>query len=85
MNHENIEKKPALLGVMIALVVSIGGLAEIVPLMMSPEAVEPAEGTLPYTALQLEGRDIYVREGCYACHSQMIRPFRAETERYGHY
>ena len=85
MNHEMIEKKPALLGVMIALVVSIGGLAEIVPLMMSPEAVEPAEGTLPYTALQLEGRDIYVREGCHACHSQMIRPFRAETERYGHY
>jgi len=85
MNHENIEKKPALLGIMIALVVSIGGLAEIVPLMMSPEAVEPAEDTLPYTALQLEGRDIYVREGCYACHSQMIRPFRAETERYGHY
>jgi cytochrome c oxidase cbb3-type subunit 2 len=85
MNHEMIEKKPALLGIMIALVVSIGGLAEIVPLMMSPEAVEPAEGTLPYTALQLEGRDIYVREGCYACHSQMIRPFRAETERYGHY
>jgi cytochrome c oxidase cbb3-type subunit II len=85
MNHENIEKKPALLGIMIALVVSIGGLAEIVPLMMSSEAVEPAEGTFPYTALQLEGRDIYVREGCHACHSQMIRPFRAETERYGHY
>lgn len=85
MNHENIEKKPALLGIMIALVVSIGGLAEIVPLMMSREAVEPAEGTVPYTALQLEGRDIYVREGCYACHSQMVRPFRAETERYGHY
>jgi cytochrome c oxidase cbb3-type subunit 2 len=85
MNHEMIEKKPALLGIMIALVVSLGGLAEIVPLMMSREAVEPAEGTLPYTALQLEGRDIYVREGCYACHSQMIRPFRAETERYGHY
>ena len=85
MNHELIEKKSGLLGVMIALVVSLGGLAEIVPLMMSREAVEPAEGTLPYTALQLEGRDIYVREGCHACHSQMIRPFRAETERYGHY
>ena len=85
MNHEILEKKSGLMGVMIALVVSIGGLAEIIPLMMSREAVEPAEGTMPYTALQLEGRDIYVSEGCYACHSQMIRPFRAETERYGRY
>jgi len=85
MNHDTIEKNTGLLGILIALVVSIGGLAEIVPLMMSREAVEPAEGVLPYAALQLEGRDIYVREGCYACHSQMIRPFRAETERYGHY
>jgi cytochrome c oxidase cbb3-type subunit 2 len=85
MNHDTIEKNTGLLGILIALVVSIGGLAEIIPLMMSSEAVEPAAGTLPYTALQLEGRDIYVREGCYACHSQMIRPFRAETERYGHY
>lgn len=85
MNHDTIEKNTGLLGVLIALVVSIGGLAEIVPLMMSREAVEPAEGVLPYAALALEGRDIYVREGCYACHSQMIRPFRAETERYGHY
>lgn len=85
MKHETLEQKTGLLGILIALVVSIGGLAEIVPLMMSREAAEPAEGTLPYTALQLEGRDIYVREGCYACHSQMIRPFRAETERYGRY
>ena len=85
MNHDTIEKNTGLLGILIALVVSIGGLAEIVPLMMSREAVEPAEGTVPYPALQLEGRDIYVREGCHACHSQMIRPFRAETERYGHY
>ncbi len=85
MNHDILEKKSGLLGVLIALVVSIGGLAEIVPLMMSSEAVEPAEGTKPYPALELEGRDIYIREGCYACHSQMIRPFRAETERYGHY
>jgi cytochrome c oxidase cbb3-type subunit 2 len=85
MNHDSLEKNAGLLGILIALVVSIGGLAEIVPLMMSPEAVEPAEGTMPYTALQLEGRDIYIREGCHACHSQMIRPFRAETERYGHY
>jgi cytochrome c oxidase cbb3-type subunit 2 len=85
MNHDSLEKNAGLLGILIALVVSIGGLAEIVPLMMSREAVEPAEGTVPYTALQLEGRDIYIREGCHACHSQMIRPFRAETERYGHY
>jgi cytochrome c oxidase cbb3-type subunit 2 len=85
MNHDTIEKNTGLLGILIALVVSIGGLAEIIPLMMSSEAVEPAAGTMPYAALELEGRDIYVREGCYACHSQMIRPFRAETERYGHY
>jgi cytochrome c oxidase cbb3-type subunit 2 len=85
MNHDSLEKNAGLLGILIALVVSIGGLAEIVPLMMSREAVEPAEGTMPYTALQLEGRDIYIREGCHGCHSQMIRPFRAETERYGHY
>jgi cytochrome c oxidase cbb3-type subunit 2 len=85
MNHDTIEKNTGLLGILIALVVSIGGLAEIIPLMMSREAVEPAAGTMPYAALELEGRDIYVREGCYACHSQMIRPFRAETERYGHY
>jgi cytochrome c oxidase cbb3-type subunit 2 len=85
MNHDTLEQKSGLLGILIALVVSIGGLAEIVPLMMSTEAIEPAEGTMPYTALELEGRDIYIREGCYACHSQMVRPFRAETERYGHY
>ena len=85
MEHQTIEKKAGLLGVLIALVVSIGGLAEIIPLMASPQAVEPAPGVAPYPALQLEGRDIYVREGCYNCHSQMIRPFRAETERYGHY
>jgi cytochrome c oxidase cbb3-type subunit 2 len=85
MKHEVLEQKTGLLGILIALVVSIGGLAEIVPLMLSTEATQPAEGTLPYTALQLEGRDIYISEGCYACHSQMIRPFRAETERYGHY
>jgi cytochrome c oxidase cbb3-type subunit 2 len=85
MQHDTIEKNSGLLGILIALVVSVGGIAEIVPLMMSGVAVEPAEGTTPYSALELEGRDIYVREGCYACHSQMIRPFRAETERYGHY
>jgi cytochrome c oxidase cbb3-type subunit 2 len=85
MKHETLEKNSALLGILIALVVSIGGLAEIVPLMMSAEAVEPAEGITPYSAMELEGRDIYISEGCHACHSQMIRPFRAETERYGHY
>jgi len=85
MKHDTIEKNIGLLGILIALVVSIGGMAEIIPLMMSREAVEPAEGTVPYPALELEGRDIYIREGCYTCHSQMIRPFRAETERYGAY
>jgi len=85
MNHEILEQKGGLLGVLIAVVVTIGGLAEILPLMMSREAIEPAEGTTPYSAMELEGRDIYVSEGCHVCHSQMIRPFRAETERYGHY
>ena len=85
MKHDLIEKRSGLMGVLIALAVSIGGLAEIVPLMMSRTATEPVEGLMPYTAQQLEGRDIYIREGCYNCHSQMIRPFRAETERYGHY
>lgn len=85
MKHDLVEKNIALMGILIALVISFGGLAEIVPLMMSRTATEPVEGMLPYTATQLEGRDIYIREGCYNCHSQMIRPFRAETERYGHY
>jgi cytochrome c oxidase cbb3-type subunit 2 len=85
MKHETIEKASGLLGVLIVLVVSIGGLAEIVPLMTSAPATEPAPGVMPYKPLQLAGRDIYIREGCYNCHSQMIRPFRAETERYGHY
>jgi cytochrome c oxidase cbb3-type subunit 2 len=85
MKHDLIEKRSGLMGVLIALAVSIGGLAEIIPLMMSRTAAEPVEGLMPYTAEQLEGRDIYIREGCYNCHSQMIRPFRAETERYGHY
>lgn len=73
------------MGVLIVIVVSIGGIAEIVPLMASPEATDPAPGVEPYPPLQLAGRDIYIREGCYNCHSQMVRPFRAETERYGHY
>jgi len=85
MKHDSIEKSVGLLGVLIAIAVSIGGLAEIIPLMMSAPATEPAPGVAPYSALALEGRDVYIREGCYNCHSQMVRPFRAETERYGHY
>jgi cytochrome c oxidase cbb3-type subunit 2 len=83
--HEVVEKKVAWLGVWIAVVISIGGLVEIVPLYLSNEVTTPAPGVKPYGALALEGRDIYLREGCYNCHSQMIRPLRAETERYGHY
>jgi cytochrome c oxidase cbb3-type subunit 2 len=85
VKHEVVEKNSALMGVLIAVVISIGGLVEIVPLAMSSEATQPAPGVQPYTALQLEGRDVYIREGCYNCHSQMIRPLRGETERYGHY
>lgn len=85
MKHETIERATGLMGVLIVIVVSIGGIAEIVPLMSSGTAVEAAPGVTPYPPLELAGRDIYVREGCYNCHSQMIRPFRAETERYGHY
>jgi cytochrome c oxidase cbb3-type subunit 2 len=85
MNHEIVEKKVGLLGALIAVVISVGGLIEIVPLYMQRSVVEPAPGVKPYTALTLEGRDIYVREGCYNCHSQMVRPLPAETERYGHY
>ncbi|MEE4184801.1 MAG: cytochrome-c oxidase, cbb3-type subunit II [Gammaproteobacteria bacterium] len=85
MKHDIIEKNVGLMGILIIVVISLGGLAEIVPLMLSRTAAEPVEGMVPYNALQLEGRDIYVREGCYNCHSQMVRPFRAEPERYGHY
>src|SRR5215471_1509045 len=85
MSHEIIETRAGLLGVLIAVVISVGGLVEIVPLYFSSQVTTPAPGVKPYTALQLEGRDIYIREGCYNCHSQMIRPLRAETERYGHY
>jgi len=85
MRHELIEKSVGMMGVLTALAISVGGLAEIVPLVMSQESTQAAPGVVPYPALQLEGRDIYVREGCYVCHSQMIRPFRSETERYGHY
>jgi cytochrome c oxidase cbb3-type subunit 2 len=85
MNHDTIERKIGLLGVLTAIAVSVGGIAEIVPLMMDRQVSEAAPGVTPYPALELEGRDIYIREGCYNCHSQMIRPFRAETERYGKY
>lgn len=85
MKHDIIEKNVGLMGIFIIIVISLGGLAEIIPLMLSRTAAEPLEGMQPYTPLQLEGRDIYIREGCYNCHSQMVRPFRAETERYGHY
>ena len=83
--HEKIEKNIGLMAVLIAVAVSFGGLAEIVPLMYQAEAIEPLPGVKPYPALQLAGRDIYVREGCYNCHSQMVRTLRFETERYGHY
>ena len=83
--HENIEKNIGWMVVLIVLVISIGGLVEIVPLFFQRSTTEPVSGLKPYTPLQLAGRDIYIREGCYNCHSQMIRPLRAETERYGHY
>jgi cytochrome c oxidase cbb3-type subunit 2 len=80
-----IEENVAALVIFSVLVVSVAGLVEIVPLFFQKSTTEPIEGVKPYPALQLAGRDIYIREGCYGCHSQMIRPFRAETERYGHY
>jgi cytochrome c oxidase cbb3-type subunit II len=85
MKHEIVEKNIGLMSVLILVVISFGGLAEIVPLFFQDETTKPVEGLKPVNALQLEGRDVYIREGCYTCHSQMIRPFRAETERYGHY
>jgi len=84
-SHETVEKKVSWLGVWIVIVIAIGGLVEIVPLYLSKEVTTAAPGVKPYVALALEGRDIYIREGCFNCHSQMIRPLRAETERYGHY
>ena len=83
--HEKIEKNVGLMAVLIAVAISFGGLAQMVPLMFQAEAIEPLEGVEPYPALQLAGRDVYVREGCYNCHSQMVRTLRFETERYGHY
>ena len=85
MSHEIVEKNIGLMALFILLVISVGGLVQIVPLFFLKSTTEPIQGLSPYTALELEGRDVYVREGCYVCHSQMIRPFRAETERYGHY
>lgn len=83
--HQKIEKNVGLLGFLTALVVSVGGLVQITPLFFQKSTTQPVEGMKPYSPLRLTGRDIYIREGCVGCHSQMIRPFRAETERYGHY
>jgi cytochrome c oxidase cbb3-type subunit 2 len=83
--HEKVETHIGLLSILIIAVISVGGLVEIVPLFFMPSMTEPVRGLKPHTALELTGRDIYVRESCMVCHSQMIRPFRAETERYGHY
>lgn len=83
--HEKVEKSLGLMIFLTILVISVGGLVQIVPLFFMESTTKPVEGLKPYSALQLAGRDVYVREGCYVCHSQMVRPFRAETERYGHY
>ena len=84
-SHEKIEKNIGLMAILIAVAISFGGLAEIVPLMYQAEAIKPLPGVKPYPALELAGREIYIRECCYNCHSQMIRTLRFETERYGHY
>ena len=85
MSHEKVETNIGLMGALVAIVIAVGGLVEIVPLMYQAQVVEPLPGVKPYAALALAGRDIYVREGCYNCHSQMVRTLRFETERYGHY
>ena len=85
ISHETIEKNLGLLIVLTILIVSVGGLVQIVPLFFQTSTTQAVTGLTPYTPLQLSGRDIYIREGCVGCHSQMVRPFRAETERYGHY
>lgn len=85
MNHETIEKKAGLMGVLIAVAISIGGLVEIIPLYFQSSVVQASPGVKPYSALALEGRDVYVREGCYNCHSQMVRSLKGDTDRYGHY
>ena len=85
MRHEDIERNLGLMVVLIFVAISFGGLTEIVPLFFQRQTTEPIEGLRPLSALELEGRDIFIREGCLGCHSQMVRPLRAETERYGHY
>ena len=85
LTHDLLERKQGLLILLVILVVAVGGLVEIVPLAFQKSVTEPIAGLKPYTPVQLTGRDIYVREGCYNCHSQMVRPFRAEVERYGPY
>lgn len=85
MKHDIVEKNIGLMIVLIIVAISFGGLAQIIPLFWQAETTEPIEGLKPLGAVALEGRDIYIREGCHVCHTQMVRPFRAETERYGHY
>jgi cytochrome c oxidase cbb3-type subunit 2 len=85
LNHDFIEQNSWLMIILVVLVVAVGGLVEIVPLSFQRQTTQPVEGIKPYEPLRLVGRDIYIREGCYNCHSQMVRPFRAETLRYGHY
>jgi len=85
MKHDKIETSINLMAILIVIVISVGGLVQIIPLMASASVTAPYEGITPYPAVQLAGRDVYVREGCYVCHSQQIRPFRSETERYGPY
>ena len=85
LTHDKIESNVGIMIVLIILLISVGGLVEIVPLFFQKSTTEPVAGLKPYDPVRLAGRDIYIREGCYNCHSQMIRPFRAETERYGHY
>ena len=85
LDHKRIERNVTLLGVLALLMVTVGGIVEIAPLFWLDSTIEKVEGVRPYTPLELAGRNIYIREGCYVCHSQMIRPFKDETERYGHY
>ena len=85
LTHDSIERNVGLLIILTILVVSVGGLLEIVPLFFQKSTMTPVDGLKPYSPARLAGRDVYIREGCFLCHSQMIRPFRAETERYGHY
>jgi cytochrome c oxidase cbb3-type subunit 2 len=85
MSHEKVETNVSLMGILVAIVVAVGGLVQIIPLMYQAQVVQPLPGVVPYPPLELAGRDIYVREGCYNCHSQMVRTLRYETARYGHY